>query len=340
MKIVNCMGTLLLLSLLLSCTGSKDKGTAEREIPVKVIRITDMSSVKEQYYVGTVEEMSASSLSFQVMGNVERILVREGQRVDKGQLLASLDRATLQNSFEAAHASLVQAQDACDRMKILYESKSLPEIKWVEVQSKLQQAQSMERIARKNLEDASLYAPFSGVIGKRTVEPGENIQPGVPVLTLLEINEVYVRIAIPEKEVARLDKQKALITVGALGDLSFEGQITEKGVVADPLSHTYDARIKLNNGKGLLMPGMVCRVNVLDDAASPVISIPVNAVQISHTGNNFVWCVNNGRAEARQVVTGPLTTDGIEITNGLKEGDQVVTEGYQKISENMKVKVQ
>ena len=340
MKIVDCMGALLLLPLLLSCSESKDKGTAEREIPVKVIRITNMSSVKEQYYVGTVEETSASSLSFRVMGNVERILVREGQRVDKGQLLASLDPATLKNAYEAARASLVQAQDACDRMKILYDSKSLPEIKWVEVQSKLQQAQSTERIARKNLEDASLFAPFSGVIGKRTVEPGENVQPGVPVLTLLEIDEVYIRIAIPEKEVAGLDKQKALITVGALGDRSFEGQITEKGVVADPLSHTYDARIRLNNGKGLLMPGMVCRVNVLDDATAPVVSIPANAVQISHTGNNFVWCVNNGRVEARPVTTGSLTADGIEITNGLKEDDQVVTEGYQKISENMKVKAQ
>ena len=334
------MGVLLLFPLLASCSGGGDNGPAERVIPVKITRITNVSSVKGQNYVGTVEEKAASSLSFQVMGNVEKIFVREGQRVNKGQLLASLNRVTLQNSYEAAHASLVQAQDACDRMKILYDSKSLPEIKWVEAQSKLQQAQSMDRIARKNLDDASLYAPFSGVIGKRNIEPGENVHPGVPVLTLLEIDEVYVRIAIPENEIAALDKQKALITVAALGNSSFEGQITEKGIVADPLSHTYDARIRLHNDKGLLMPGMVCRVNVFDDTAASIVSIPANAVQISHTGDNFVWCVNDGRAEAKPVVTGALTTDGVEITNGLKEGDQVVTDGYQKISENMKVKVQ
>lgn len=340
MKIVDCAGTLLLLLQLVSCSGNGDRGTAEREIPVKVVRITSVSSVKEQNYVGVVEEKASSSLSFRVMGNVAEILVREGQQVNKGQLLASLDRVMLQNSYEAAHASLVQAQDAFDRMKILYDSKSLPEIKWVEVQSRLQQAQSMERIARKNLDDASLYAPFSGVIGKRNIEPGENVQPGAPVLTLLEIDEVYVRIAIPEKEIVGLDRQKALITVAALGDRSFEGQITEKGVVADPLSHTYDARIRLNNGKGELMPGMVCRVDVLDDTGASVVSIPANAVQISHTGDNFVWCVNDGRAEARPVATGSLTANGVEITDGLKEGDQVVTDGYQKISENMKVKVQ
>ena len=74
-----------------------------------------------------------------------------------------------------SRASLVQAQDAYDRMKTLYENKSLPEIKWVEVQSKLQQAQSMESIARKNLEDASLYAPFDGVIGKYKYHFDSNI---------------------------------------------------------------------------------------------------------------------------------------------------------------------
>lgn len=340
MKIVNQVRLLLLLALLSGCSGKGNGKEDEKEISVKVVKITSLCSVKEQNYVGTVEEISSSSLSFQVMGNVEKILVREGQRVSKGQLLASLDRATLQNTYDAARASLIQAQDTYDRMKILYDNKSLPEIKWVEVQSKLQQAQSMERIALKNLEDASLYAPFSGVIGRRFVEPGENVQPGVSVLTLLEVSEVYIRIAIPENEIATLDKQKALITVAALGGRLFEGQITEKGIVANPLSHTYDARIRLNNNQGSLMPGMVCRVKVQEDTDESVVSIPNNAVQISHIGDNFVWCVDNGKAKARKITTGMLTGDGVQITSGLKEGDQVITNGYQKISENMKVKVQ
>ncbi|WP_455637540.1 efflux RND transporter periplasmic adaptor subunit [Parabacteroides sp.] len=340
MKIVNYMGILLLLGFLPGCSEKGEQQEAKKEIPVKVVQIANLCSVKEQNYVGTVEELSSSSLSFQVMGNVEKIVVREGQRVEKGQLLASLDRATLQNTYDATHASLSQAQDAYERMKVLYDNKSLPEMKWVEVQSKLQQAQSMERIARKNLEDASLYAPFGGVIGKRVVEPGENVVPGAPVLTLLDIHEVYVRVPVPEKEIAALDNQKVFITVAALDGQSFEGQITEKGIVANPLSHTYDARIRLANKQGRLMPGMVCRVGVQEDAATPVISIPNNAVQISHLGDNYVWCVDNGKAKARRVTAGALTAGGIQITNGLKEGDLVITDGYQKVSENMKVKVQ
>ena len=263
MKIEECAGISLLIILLMSCSGQKDKSTEERVIPVKVVEITGSSLVDGQNYVGTVEEMSASSLSFQVMGNVQEILVREGQKVHKGQLLALLNRATLQDTYDASRASLVQAQDAYDRMKTLYENKSLPEIKWVEVQSKLQQAQSMESIARKNLEDASLYAPFDGVIGKRNVEAGENVQPGKPVFTLLDVGTVNIKIAVPEKEIPFIDHRKAAITVAALGGRLFEGMVTEKGITANPVSHTYEARIKLDNRDGALLPGMVRRCAII-----------------------------------------------------------------------------
>ena len=338
MKIVDCAGISLLIILLMSCSGQKDKSTEERVIPVKVVEITGSSLVDGQNYVGTVEEMSASSLSFQVMGNVQEILVREGQKVHKGQLLALLNRATLQDTYDASRASLVQAQDAYDRMKTLYENKSLPEIKWVEVQSKLQQAQSMESIARKNLEDASLYAPFDGVIGKRNVEAGENVQPGKPVFTLLDVGTVNIKIAVPEKEIPFIDHRKAAITVAALGGRLFEGMVTEKGITANPVSHTYEARIKLDNRDGALLPGMVCRVRVEDKDRVTTISLPNNVIQLSHTGERYVWYLRDGKAKAVTVRIGELTDNGVQITDGLSEGDLVITDGYQKVSEDMKVK--
>ena len=90
-----------------------------------------------------------------------------GDRVAKGQLIATVDPFSMQSSYDAAKASLAQAEDAYRRMKELYDKGSLPEIKWVEVQSKLQQAKSMEEVARKNLDDCKLYAPFSGIISER-----------------------------------------------------------------------------------------------------------------------------------------------------------------------------
>lgn len=100
-----------------------------------------------------------------------------GDRVAKGQLIATVDPFSMQSSYDAAKASLAQAEDAYRRMKELYDKGSLPEIKWVEVQSKLQQAKSMEEVARKNLDDCKLYAPFSGIISEKMAEVGQNIMP-------------------------------------------------------------------------------------------------------------------------------------------------------------------
>lgn len=338
MKVVNYAGISLMIILAVGCSGKKNETAGEREIPVKVVKVVSSGFVGNQSYVGTVEEESASSLSFQVMGNVDRIYISEGQQVSQGQLLASLERSTLQNTYDAAQASFKQAQDAADRMKILYENKSLPEIKWVEVESKLQQARSMESIARKNLEDACLYAPFSGVIGKRNVEAGENVQPGKPVFTLLNIKTVRVKIAVPEKEISSIGKRKATITVGALNDRVFRGTVTEKGITANPVSYTYEAKIKLDNDQGVLLPGMVCNVKVESGEALPAISLPHNVIQVAHTGERYVWCVRDGKAKAVAVRVGDLTDNGILITDGLKEGDEVITGGYHKVSENMKVK--
>ena len=241
----------------------------------------------------------------------------EGQKVREGQLLAVLDKATLENAYNASAASLRQAEDAYARMRTLHENKSLPDMKWVEVESKLEQARSMERISRKNLEDRNLYAPFGGVIGKRMVEAGENVQPGQPVFSLLRIETVKV---------------------AALGGHCFEGKVTEKGIVANPISHTYEAKIRLENPSGALLPGMVCDVRLSGEESVPAIALPNNAVLIANDGGRFVWKIVDGEAKATPVRTGDLTEQGLFILEGLNEGDIVVIGGYQKISEGMRVR--
>ena len=255
-------GLLSVVFVLSGCSGSQKEGRDSKEIPVEIVKVAKTVPADTRNYVGTVEEVVSSSISFQVMGNVERVLVGEGQKVREGQLLAVLDKATLENAYNASAASLRQAEDAYARMRTLHENKSLPDMKWVEVESKLEQARSMERISRKNLEDRNLYAPFGGVIGKRMVEAGENVQPGQPVFSLLRIETVNVKIAVPENEVATLGDQAAMIKVAALGGQCFEGKVTEKGIVANPISHTYEAKIRLENPSGALLPGMVCDVRL------------------------------------------------------------------------------
>jgi len=332
---------LALLFLVVSCKGKKEEATADGAIPVKVETVSTTTATGEHNYVGTVEENTGSSLSFSVMGTVEKVLVTEGQSVSKGQLLAVLNKATLMNTYNAAHSSLKQAQDAYKRLTQLHESGSLPEIKYVEIQTQLQQAEAAESIAKKNLRDCNLYAPFSGVIARKSIDPGMNVVPGFESIKLVTIDKVNVKVSVPENEIARVKKgATAQVDVAALDHKSFEGKIDEKGVIANPLSHTYEVKVKLNNPHRELMPGMVCEVYISSpDQQKGGILVPNSAIQILDSGERFVWLAKNGKATRKIVGTGALTNQGVVVTSGLSSGDQVIVEGNQKVSEGMKITV-
>lgn len=340
MKLAAYTGIFLSALIWISCSGKKDENQAIRAVPVKVVKVSESSYINSRNYVGTVEAVSSSSLSFEVMGNVNKVFVTEGENVQKGKLLATLDKATLQNSYNASLASLKEAQDAYNRMKSLYDNGSLPEMKWVEVQSKLQQAVSMEQISRKSLKDAGLYAPFSGVISSKSIEPGMNVMPGIEVMQLADISTVNIKIAVPEKEISRVNKgQQAEVMVGALGDKLFTGVVSEKGIAANPLAHTYEVKIKLNNTSHELMPGMVCKVGVHSHETEAGIVLPNHTVQLQPDGKKFVWVVKGNAASQRMVSTGELTTQGVVITAGLQPGDEVIVSGNQKVSEGTKIAI-
>ena len=340
MKLAAYTGILLSALIWISCSGKKDENQAIRAVPVKVVKVSESSYMNSRNYVGTVEAVSSSSLSFEVMGNVSKVFVTEGENVQKGKLLATLDKATLQNSYNASLASLKEAQDAYNRMKSLYDNGSLPEMKWIEVQSKLQQAVSMEQISRKGLKDAGLYAPFSGVISSKSIEPGMNVMPGIEVMQLADISTVNIKIAVPEKEISHVNKgQQAEVRVGALGDKLFTGVVSEKGIAANPLAHTYEVKIKLNNTSHELMPGMVCKVGVHSRETEAAIVLPNHTVQLQPDGKKFVWVVKDNAASQRIVNTGDLTAEGVIITAGLQPGDEVIVSGNQKVSEGTKIAI-
>ena len=272
-----------------------------------------------------------------VVGHRRRALRRHDRGGDLGRPEFPRRRYRRQ-TFDAAQAALDQAKDACARLKQLYDAESLPQIKWVEAQTRLRQAESAYGIARKNLDDCKLYAPFTGVIGKRQAAAGETVMPGVPAMTLLRIGTVKVRFPVPEQEIARLGTDSRLrITVAALGDRAFPAGKIEKGAVANPATHTYDVRATLSNADGELLPGMVCRVEASPAGAAEEIALPVRAVQQAGDGSRFVWKVSGDSVVRTAVATGRLVNNAVTITAGIQAGDRIVTDGMQKIGQGSKV---
>ena len=262
MKSIHQIALALAAVMLSACNAENDKGQAADEaVRVEVTRVKAATADRTSRYSGTVEEENGSLLSFAVGGTVSRVLVDEGDRVGKGQLIATLDTEQLTHNHTSAQAALAQAEDTYRRMEELHGKGSLPEIKWVEAQTALQRARASEQMARKQLADCRLYAPFSGVISKKFAEKGQNVGAGTQIAKLVAVGRMKVKISVPESEIAQISiGQKADVTIEAIGGASMQATVTEKGVAADPLSRSYDVKLSLPKADRKLLPGMVADV--------------------------------------------------------------------------------
>lgn len=365
---------------LLTVSCSKQKQERENVVKVKTIEASYTSLYGAESYSGTIEENGGVSLSFPVGGTVKQLNVTEGQAVGAGQLIAILDATTLGNLVSASSATVGQAQaavgqaraglaqaeksaaqalDAYKRMKQLHDNGSLPEIKWVEVQTQYQQAQdavnlvrqqvsqaeaavqsakAQKNISLKNLHDTRLYAPSAGYISKKLTEVGQNVAPGQPVAMLVNIRQVKVKINVPEDDIAKIHVgQEFRFTVSSLSGQTFTARVTEKGVSADPITRSYEVKAVADNANRKLLPGMVCDVYVQSSSNASAISLPANIIQIDIDNRPFVWTVVNGVARKTSVTLGESVGDNVQIVGGLSSKDKVIIEGQQKVSNGMKV---
>lgn len=337
------MGALILLS---GCSGSDDAGT-QQSIKVKTSVIQTSESNMSQAYSATIEEENGTALSFSVGGTIVKLVVNEGQSVSKGQLIATLDDTSLSNSYTSAKAGLDQAKDAYNRMKQLHDAGSLAEIKWIETETQLSQAEAAYEIARKNLNDTKLYAPYSGVISEKAAEVGQNVNAGTTVVKIVTARQLDAKIAVPETEIASMTiGQAADITVQALGGRTFHGTVREKGVVANASSRSYDVKIRVQDAPADLLPGMVASVVMANnskkeaaDAEPKAIVIPADIVQLADDNRNFLWVVEDGKASRRFITIGEYTANGVTVVDGLASGDVVIVEGQQKVCDGTAVEI-
>jgi membrane fusion protein (multidrug efflux system) len=334
-------GALAFVMILTGCNSSIDSIQPE-SIRVEVQRVMTADSRQSLAYSGTIEESETIPLSFSSVGTVSQVLVSEGDAVTKGQILATLDTATFRSAYEIAHATEQQAEDAYKRLTPMHQNGNLPEVKYVEVKTGLQQARSAAAIAKKSLDDCNLVTKADGIVGKRSINPGMVALPNVTSITLVNISKVYAKVSVPETEISSIRKgDQATVIVGALGDREFSGTVEEIGVMADPLVHTYKIKIGIANENHEIKPGMICNVTIEHIGARHGLVVPSRAVMVDETGRNFVYTVDSAsnKAVKYEVQTGDLLNSGIEIVEGIKANDMVIVAGQHKLADNASVKI-
>lgn len=308
-------------------------------VNVQVEQAATYSGNTNSSYSGVVEAQKTTLLSFAAIGTVTEVLVEEGQSVSKGRLLGRINASTAQNSYEMALASLQQAEDAYRRMKPMRDNGTLPEIKWVEVETGVAQAKAAVAIAQKSIADCSLYAPVSGVIGKKHIQPGMNVVPGSTAIELLNIQSVYVKIPVPENEVNNFRKgASAQIYIAAI-DRTVTGTVKEIGVSADMLSHTYPVKIEVQNSEKNIKPGMICSVITETHNNRTGILVSNKALQEDANKQQFVFISENNKAVKTPVRTLALIENKVLVEGDIREGTQIIISGQQKLDDRSPVNI-
>ena len=325
------------LTLLPGCKKEKE-AVAEPPIRVNVEVVGAGSSQQGREYSGTVEAASTTTVSFAVPGTITQLTLDEGQKVAKGQLLGKVRNADYINADNIAQAELAEARDAYERMKKLHDANALPEIKWVEIQQKLKQAENAAQMASRTLGDASLYSPVSGVVSRKLANVGQNVISAEPIYEIMSTNRLTLDISVTEEEIGNISVgDPALISFENIGLENIASRVSSKSYSADPLTRSYTVKLELP-ADGKILAGMLGNVVLeqrkepADTMAAMVISLPVRAVLLDSDNRNFVWVVKDGKAQRKFVEADELVSNGVAVKSGLQRGDSVIVDGMRKVS--------
>jgi len=292
-----------------------------------------------------------------VSGNLDAIHFKDGQWVHKGELLFSIERPPYLDQLKLSQAKLDQSRSDYHRQKELFKENANSESNVETALSNLQQAEANVDIAKTNLSYTEVRAPFDGVMGKRLVDAGNYVgaAPGGTVLgTIMQIAPVYVNAAVGENEAIRIryhqnemnrDVSKSIGRTVVHAQLQGETEPSETGVLdfidhqLNPTSGTVALRGIFANGRHHLVPGFYARLTIEASEGRNALALPKAVIQTDQLGD-FVYTVGTDLiAHRRGISTALLPGEQVEVTQGLRAGDQVVIEGYARLTDGQTVQL-
>lgn len=346
----------VLLSALLftGCGSEKETDKGEPDLrPVKTFTVGANNGGLRREFPGVVDALNKADLAFRVSGELQSMLVNEGDEVKLGQVIAKLDDTDYKIQLESYQASYDQAEADFSRASELIKKGYLSSSDYDALKTKQSTAKASLDAAKQSLLYTTLYAPFSGYIAKRHEENFEDVASGQPIFTLHDLSAYTVKVDIPESLMITINpdtenRSRAFASFETLPGKQFPLKFKEVSTQPDPNSKTYQVSFIMEPDSNYnILPGMSVMVTGKPPTAAGFkdIFVPASAVQEDELGR-FVYRVkpsdtDQGTAtiERTEVTTGQLTELGIKIHSGLSKGDKIVVAGISKMREGLNVKL-
>lgn len=306
-------------------------------IPVNVAQPVRADIDATYRATATVYSDSDAPAIARVGGQVVEILVEEGSRVTRGQLLAQLDGERLRLAMLSARANLDKASKEYQRNIDLHKRGLISAAMFDGLKFELDALRATYELRKLDYEYSGIRAPIAGVVSARNIKPGQNLQANDVAFQITNTTELRAELRIPQSELSKFAPgHVATLTIDAMPETNFEATIARISPTIDTRDGTFRATAFIDNGDGWLAPGMFARFTIAYEKHENALVIPLDAV-IEEDSNYSVFVVNDGEVTQRAITTGIRSAGRVEVLSGLEDNEYIVTQGQASLRSGSKV---
>jgi len=318
---------------------NKNVNTDLAYVSVNVFSVSKMAIDNSLQLTGYMEAYSEIDIAAEAQGTITSLNATLGQEKSKGSIIATIDDKLKKLAVQTASISIAKLKKDLERYNNLYKGGTVTEQQLNEAQNLYDNAEVQFEQAEKQLSDATIKSPISGVIIKKQVEEGEYINIGNPIATIVDISKLKIKLNVSEANIYQLKlNDKAIITTDVYPGVVFEGSISFISSQGDD-SHNYPVEIVIpNNSKYPLKSGTFANVMIKLPVAAEALYIPRESLLGSITEAS-VYVAENNKAILKKIVVGNGNDKYIKAISGLKEGEKVIVNGQINLSDNKAIKI-
>lgn len=280
-------------------------------------------------------------------GLLVRVNVIDGQKVNRGDLLAVIDDGGMSNQLNQLETQLELAKTTFQRQERLWKQKIGSEIQYLQAKSSYESQESAVKQLKSQLKKYRIVAPFSGIIDDVIKDQGTVVSPGPgsEIFRIINLTDMYLEVAVPETHIANITVGKAVDVYFPILDLKVKSKVRQTGNFINPNNRSYKVEIAIPNKDSAIKPNMTARVSINDYSNDAAILIPQSIISENAEGEQYAFAVkkidadNLAEAYKNIISTGKTQGDNVEVLSGLSEGMSLIQEGARSVKDGQKVQI-
>lgn len=308
------------------------------EMKIRTVATAELKSGVFRHFIdlqGRVEADESVMATSQIPGALKRVYVDNGDFVKKGQLLAEIEDAVMVKSLAELEGQLKVAEDLYNRQKNLWEQNIGSEVQFIQARNGKESLERSIATMKENWAMTKIYAPTSGTVDMVMLKQGQAIAPGVPLCNILNLDKLLIKGEVTEAYAAKVKKGDIVQVYFPDLDKEVSTKVSYVSKSINPVNRTFTIECEL--GKGDYRANQIAVLKIVDYQSPKAITIPINLIQTAEDGD-YVLILEpsteskKGVARKAPVQQGQNYSGYVEILNGLKEGDKVITTGFQDVT--------